>query len=246
MSGLYRDEAVVLRTYKLGEADRIVVLATAGHGKVRAVAKGVRKTSSRFGARLEPLSHVALQLYEGRNLDTITQAESIDTFRAIRDDLDRYASAMGVLEVVDQISMEREVDERRFAMLVGVLRTIAANANPLVVPAFYLKVLAHEGFQPEVDVCVSCGEAGTLVAMDLLVGGMLCGSCRQGRAVSPEALRLLRAVLGGGLASVLAEDPSPAVAEVAALATEAVEHHIERRLRTPGVLDHHALPGRSR
>ena len=122
-------------------------------------------------------------------------------------------------------------------MLVGVLRTIAGNDNPLVVPAFFLKVLAHEGFRPEVDVCVSCGEDEHLVAMDLLMGGMLCSSCRQGRAVSAEALRLLRAVLGGGLASVLAEPPSPAASEVAALATEAVEHHLERRLRTPGMLD---------
>jgi DNA repair protein RecO (recombination protein O) len=241
MTRLYRDEAVVLRTYKLGEADRIVVLATAGHGKVRAVAKGVRKTSSRFGARLEPLSHVALQLYEGRNLDIVTQAESIDTFRAIREDLDRYAAGIAALEVIDQLSMEREADLRRFSMLVGVLRTIAENDNPLVVPAFYLKILAHEGFQPEVDVCVSCGEDGLLVAIDLLMGGMLCQSCRQGRAVSAEALRLLRAVLGGRLGAVLAEDPSPAVAEVAALATEAVEHHLERRLRTPGLLDRSVL-----
>ncbi|MDZ7673943.1 MAG: DNA repair protein RecO [Acidimicrobiales bacterium] len=237
MSGLYRDEGVVLRTYKLGEADRIVVLATAEHGKVRAVAKGVRKTKSRFGARLEPLSHVALQLYEGRNLDTITQAESIDSFRAIREDLDRYGSAMGVLEVIDQIAMEGEVDPRRFSMLVGVLRTLAANDNPLVVPAFYLKVLAHEGFQPEVDACVQCGTADPLVAIDLFAGGMLCQACRQGRAVSGEALRLLRAVLGGGLNVVLAEEPSPAVSEVSAIATEAVEHHLERRLRTPGLLD---------
>lgn len=241
MPGLYRDEGVVLRTYKLGEADRIVVLATAEHGKVRAVAKGVRKTKSKFGSRLEPLSHVALQLYEGRNLDTITQVESIDSFRAIREDLDRYGSAVGVLEVVDQIAMEGEVDRRRYAMLVGVLRTIAENDNPLVVPAFYLKVLAHEGFQPEVDGCVSCGNGDPLVAIDLMAGGMLCQDCRQGRAVSAEALRLLRAILGGGLASVLAEDPSPAVAEVGAIATEAVEHHLERRLRTPGVLDHHRL-----
>lgn len=241
MSGLYRDEAVVLRTYKLGEADRIVVLATKANGKVRAVAKGVRKTKSRFGARLEPLSYVSLQLYEGRNLDTITQAETIDSFRAIREDLDRYGSAVGVLEVVDQIAMEREVDPRRFAMLVGVLRTIAENDNPLVVPAFYLKVLAHEGFQPEVEACVSCGTPDPLVSIDLLDGGMRCQDCRQGRAVSAEALRLLRAVLGGGLASVLAEEPSPATAEVAALATEAVEHHLERRLRTPGVLDPHRM-----
>lgn len=241
MPGLYRDEGVVLRTYKLGEADRIVVLATAEHGKVRAVAKGVRKTKSKFGSRLEPLSHVALQLYEGRNLDTITQVESIDSFRAIREDLDRYGAAVGVLEVVDQIAMEGEVDRRRYSMLVGVLRTIAQNDNPLVVPAFYLKVLAHEGFQPEVDGCVSCGNGDPLVAIDLMAGGMLCQDCRQGRAVSAEALRLLRAILGGGLASVLAEDPSPAVAEVGAIATEAVEHHLERRLRTPGVLDHHRL-----
>ena len=201
----------------------------------------MRKTKSKFGSRLEPLSHVALQLYEGRNLDTITQVESIDSFRAIREDLDRYGAAVGVLEVVDQIAMEGEVDRRRYSMLVGVLRTIAQNDNPLVVPAFYLKVLAHEGFQPEVDGCVSCGNGDPLVAIDLMAGGMLCQDCRQGRAVSAEALRLLRAILGGGLASVLAEDPSPAVAEVGAIATEAVEHHLERRLRTPGVLDHHRL-----
>ncbi|MET0159651.1 MAG: DNA repair protein RecO, partial [Acidimicrobiales bacterium] len=85
---LYREHGIVLRTYKLGEADRIVVFVTRGHGKVRAVAKGVRKTKSRFGSRLEPGSHVALQLYEGRELDIVTQAESVDHFRAIRDDLD--------------------------------------------------------------------------------------------------------------------------------------------------------------
>lgn len=237
MSGLYRDEGVVLRTYKLGEADRIVVFATAEHGKVRAVAKGVRKTSSKFGARLEPLSHVALQLYEGRNLDIVTQAESIDSFRPIREDLDRYGAALGALEVIDQLSMEGEVDARRFSMLVGVLRTIASNPNPIVLPGFFLKVLAHEGFRPEVEQCVSCGGGDPLVAIDLLAGGMLCPACRQGRAVSPEALRLLRAVLGGGLGSLLAEEPSPATSELAAIATEAVEHHIERRLRTSGLLD---------
>ncbi len=241
MAGLYRDEGVVLRTYKLGEADRIVVIATAEHGKVRAVAKGVRKTSSKFGARLEPMSHVALQLYPGRNLDIVTQAESIDTFRPIRDDLDRYVAAMSVLEVIDQVSMEGEADRRRFSMLVGVLRTLAANDNPIVVPAFFLKVLAHEGFQPEVDQCVACGDDGQLVAMDLLHGGMLCPACRQGRAVSVEALRILRAVLGGGLTTILSEEPSPAVAEVAAIATEAVEFHLERRLRTPGVLHRSVL-----
>ena len=82
---LYRDQGIGLRTYKLGEADRIVSFMTERHGKVRAVAKGVRKTKSKFGSRLEPPSHVSLQLYEGRELDIVTQAESVDHFRAIRD-----------------------------------------------------------------------------------------------------------------------------------------------------------------
>lgn len=236
-SRYYRDQGVVLRTYKFGEADRIVVFATPGHGKVRAVAKGVRKTKSKFGSRLEPLSYVDLQFYEGRNLDIVTQVDSIESFGPIRDDLDRYQAALGVLEVTDQLSQEGDVDPFRFKMLVGALRTIASNDNPLVVPAYYLKTLAHEGFQPEVDVCVTCGSDGPLVAIELLVGGMLCADCRQGRAVTPEALRLLQGIFGGRLSALLAEAPSPAIAEISALATEAMEHHIERRLRTPGMLD---------
>src|SRR5580765_3373113 len=101
---LYRDEGVVLRTYKLAESDRIVVIMTAEHGKIRAVAKGVRKTKSKFGARLEPMSHVSLLLYEGRELDIVSQAESIDHFRTLRDDLDGLTGAMLLLEAVDQIA----------------------------------------------------------------------------------------------------------------------------------------------
>src|SRR3954454_21292169 len=130
---LYRDEAVVVRTYRLGEADRIIVLFTKARGKVRAVAKGVRKTTSRFGARLEPTTHVALQLYEGRNLDTITQAETVDHFRAIRDDLDRLTRATSLLEVVDAIVQEGEDDHRVHQMLLGALRTLEAQPAPLVV-----------------------------------------------------------------------------------------------------------------
>lgn len=237
MSRLYRDDAVVLRTYKLGEADRIVVLATRAHGKVRAVAKGVRKTTSKFGARLEPLSHVAVQLYPGRSLETITQAETIDGFRSLREDLDRYGRAVTVLEVMDQLTLEGESDPRRYQMLVGVLRTLAEHDNPLVVPAFLLKLLAHEGLGLEVEQCIECGSAGPLVAVDVGGGGARCASCRHGRAVSAEAVRVLQAVLGGRLATLLREAPSPATSEVAALATEAVEQLLERRLRTPGLLD---------
>src|SRR5688500_18312086 len=129
---LSRDQAVVLRTYKLGEADRIVALATQAHGKVTAVAKGVRKTRSKSGARLEPTSHAALQLYEGRELDTVTQAEGIASFRAIRDDLDRVGKATNLLEVVDQVMQEREPNIRLYQMLVGALRALAARDAPLL------------------------------------------------------------------------------------------------------------------
>ncbi|HRA35346.1 MAG TPA: DNA repair protein RecO, partial [Acidimicrobiales bacterium] len=124
---LYRDQGIVLRTYKLGEADRIVSIITERHGKVRAVAKGVRKTKSKFGARLEPTSHVALQLYEGRELDIVTQAESIDHFRPIRDDLDRLGRAVTMLETVDQVAMEREPNPALYRMLLGALRSLAAR-----------------------------------------------------------------------------------------------------------------------
>jgi DNA repair protein RecO (recombination protein O) len=233
---VYRDSGVVLRTYRLGEADRIVVLMTAQHGKVRAVAKGVRKPKSRFGARLEPLSHVAMLLYEGRQLDIVSQADSLDHFRALREDLDRLTRAMALLEVVDQVAQEREANTRLYQMLVGALRALAAQPAPLLVPAFYWKVLAAEGMRPELDACVSCGSPGPLVAFDVGEGGVLCRTCRRGRAISDDGVALLRRLLGGDLVGVLAEPASPATHEVEVLATEAMEHHLERRLRAVTLL----------
>ena len=108
---LFRDKGVVLRTYRLGEADRIVVFLTERHGKVRAVAKGVRKTTSKFGARLEPLTHVDLLLWQGRSdLDIVNQVEVLDSFRAVREDLDRMPRGMALLEVTDQMAQERHPD----------------------------------------------------------------------------------------------------------------------------------------
>jgi DNA repair protein RecO (recombination protein O) len=235
---LYRDTGVVLRTYRLGETDRIVVLMTAHHGKVRAVAKGVRKTKSRFGGRLEPISHVSLLMYEGRQLDVINQAESIDHLRSVREDLDRLTRAVALLEVVDQVAQEGEPDPRLYQMLVGALRTLAAQPAPLLVPAFYWKVLANDGLRPELDACVSCGSPDALVAFDVDQGGVLCRTCRRGVALSPDALVLLRRILGGDLVGALAEPSSPATHEVDALAIRAMEHHLERRLRAVAMFDH--------
>ena len=231
----FRDRGVVLRTIRLGEADRIVTLVTEHHGKVRAVAKGVRRTTSKFGSRLEPLSHVALLGWQGRgDLDTINQVEVIDTFRAVREDLDRVAAGLSMLEVVDQIAQERLANPRLYAMLVGAIGALAGHHSPMVAPAFFLKVLALEGSAPVLESCVSCGEDddAVLVAFDPVEGGVLCRSCRRGRPISPDALVLLRRTLGGGLAGVLSEPRSAATDEVGALATEAVEAHLDRRLRS--------------
>jgi DNA repair protein RecO (recombination protein O) len=243
--GLYRDEGVVLRTHKLGEADRIVVLMTTGHGKVRAVAKGVRKTKSRFGGRLEPLSRASLLLYEGRQLDVITQAETLEHYPALRHDLDRLTDGLALAEAVDQVAQEGEANPALYRMLTGALRTLAGaeDRSPLLVAAFYWKLLALDGVSPVLDYCVACpsqpGEPATwtdLVSFDPVEGGALCREHRRGPVLEPGCLALIRRILGGQLAAVLHEPASPATAAASALATTALEAHLERRLRAVHLL----------
>src|ERR671914_39971 len=117
MPGLYKDEAIVLKTIKLGEADRIVTLLTRTHGKVRAVAKGVRRTKSRFGARLEPFTQVQLMIYKGRNLDTITAADILRSFDDVRTDYRCLTAAAAFVEIVEKITPEREESPSTYALL---------------------------------------------------------------------------------------------------------------------------------
>jgi len=242
MSELYRDTGVVLRTYKLRESDRIVVFHTADNGKVRAVAKGVRKTKSKFGARLEPMSHVRLLLYRGRELDIVSQAEAVEPLSPMLSSLDRASQGLAAIEAVDQLSLEREPNPQLYRMLVGVLRTIAMSPSTLNVAAFYWKLLANEGMRPELDRCVRCGETEPgvqLVSFDLNEGGVLCRSCRSGQTISPGALTILREVLGGQLVHALAREESPLTHEVSSLATRALEFHIERRLKAVAMFETH-------
>ena len=242
MSGLYRDTGVVLRTYKLRESDRIVVIHTEENGKVRAVAKGVRKTRSKFGARLEPMSHVRLLLYRGRELDIVSQADSVESLAPMLSSLDRASQGLAALEAVDQLSLEREPDPQLYRMIVGVLRTIAERPSPVNVPAFYWKLLANEGVRPRLDSCIRCDRCEPdvqLVAFDLNEGGVLCRDHRSGQALSAGALALMRDILDGRLVRALAEEESPVTHEVSALATHALEYHIERRLRAVAMFEAH-------
>jgi DNA repair protein RecO (recombination protein O) len=238
-SHLYHDTGVVLRTYKLGEADRIVVLLTEHHGKVRAVAKGVRRTKSKFGARLEPMSHVKLLMSQGRDLDVVSQADAVETLAPMLADLDHVTAGMAVLEAAEQMTLDREPVPHLYRMVVGVLRTIAERNGPLVVPSFYWKLLSAEGVRPELDACVRCGEEGPLVAFDMEHGGVLCRTCRTGASLSDDALELMRMILGGRLNDALAVPASKVTHEVAGHATRALEHHLERRLRTIAMFERH-------
>lgn len=230
---LYRDTAIVLRTYKLGEADRIVVLITRRRGKVRTVAKGVRKTRSKFGSRLEPGSHIDVQLHEGRGeLDIVTQVETIANHRRTREHLGRLSHASALLEAVDQIALDREPNPRLFDMLAGGLRTIEDDDPALVVGAFFLKLLANEGVEPELSACIECHSTEGPFVWAVDAGGVRCRSCGTGRVISDEALTVSRAVLGGGLKTALTLPESPVVHEVEDFAARSLEAHLERRLRS--------------
>jgi DNA repair protein RecO (recombination protein O) len=241
MSGLYRDEGIVLRTIKLGEADRIVTFVSLGHGKVRAVAKGIRKTTSKFGARLEPTSRVAFQCYRGRELDVVTQVETLEAHRHLREEYALLTHAVPMLEAVDQVAQEHEANPALYRMLSGALRTLGERRSPLVTPAFFWKLLSLEGVHPMLDGCARCGLDGDdveLVAFDLDEGGVLCRPCARGagRGLSPDALDLLRRMLGGGLNGALAQSVDHASHEVEHLGIRALEHHVERRLRSTALL----------
>ena len=236
---LYRDRAVVIRTYKLGEADRIVVLITRDNGRVRAVVKGARKTLSRLGAPLEPLRHVDLQLHRGRgDLDTVTGVQSVDAWPNLRSDLDRLGMALTVAEAAEQASIDRRGDPQLYEMLRGALAELDRCNSPLLLAAFLLKVLEHEGVAPQLNRCEAepdC-QLGEPVALDISLGAVVCEQHRRGRKTSPAALGVLRAILSGGLRTALEVDRSRTTQEVDALVNAMWEFRMERRLRSRNML----------
>jgi DNA repair protein RecO (recombination protein O) len=238
----YKEQGVVLRSIKLGEADKIVTIMTQGSGKVRAVAKGIRKTTSRFGARLEPFTHANLMLYRGRGaLDTVTQAEIIAPHAQIRSDLSLFAAGETMLEAVDKVAEEHERNTRVVLLLLSGLRAIDARpADPAAVAeSFLLKLLSLSGFHPSLTACAACGAPEpTLFASGL--GGAVCHRCAESsaRAVSPEALAELARLAATDLTEVgdhLAADERVRK-ESRRLLYGFAEYHFERRMRSVPML----------
>jgi DNA repair protein RecO (recombination protein O) len=206
----YRDDGIVLRTQQLGEADRIITVLGRSTGRVRAVAKGVRRTKSRFGARLEPFTHVDLMLHPGRSLDVITQAEVIRPYgQPLAGDYPRYTAGVAMLETAERFTpVEKEPALRQLLLLIGGLRTLGAGQHDprLVLDAFLLRSLAVAGYAPALEECARCGaqENGTagerrLPAFAIPAGGMVCASCRPPGAASPApaTVALMLALLRG-------------------------------------------------
>ncbi|MEA2451674.1 MAG: repair protein RecO [Actinomycetota bacterium] len=234
MPGIYKDEAVVLKTIKLGEADRIVTLMTRQNGKVRAVVKGVRKTKSRFGARLEPFTRVDLMLYRGRkDLDTITSADIITSFDGLRKDYMKVTSAAALADIVDKITPDRERAFSTYALLIGGLEALADDKGGTVVPAFLVKLLSVCGYHPELTACAGCGASGLLGGFSPALGGVLCEDCYEedeaAMRMPPERIALLSRLLSSEFGEPASEPEAEAL--TAALRRYA-EFHLERPLRS--------------
>ncbi|WP_125777069.1 DNA repair protein RecO [Antribacter gilvus] len=200
---LYRDDAIVLRTHKLGEADRIVTFLTRENGKVRAVGKGVRRTSSRFGARLEPFMVVDVQLHVGRNLDTVTQVETVGPYaRAICEDYGLYTAGAAMLEAADRlVEAEREPAVQQYWLLAGALRALSERHHDsgLVLDSYLLRAFSVAGWAPSFTDCARCGEPGPHRALNVAQGGAVCPRCRPPGSTAPaaETFVLLAALLAG-------------------------------------------------
>ena len=232
---LYRDEGVVLRVQKLGEADRIVTVLTRGHGRVRAVAKGVRRTRSRFGATVEPFSHVDLQLYAGRNLDIVVQAEGLTPFgQELVADYARYTSATAVLETAERLTAEeREPSLRLFLLVVGALRALSERDPSLVLDAFLLRAMSVAGYAPALADCARCGTPGPHRAFSVPAGGTVCPACRPAGAASPgpAALVLMLDLLSGDWDAAEHADERTR-REASGLVAAHLQWHLERGLRS--------------
>jgi DNA repair protein RecO (recombination protein O) len=234
---LYRDEGIVLRTQKLGEADRIITLLTRHNGKVRAVAKGVRRTSSRFGARLEPFMQVDLQLATGRTFDIVTQAQTLAPFgMSITSDYARYTTGTAILETAERLAAEeREPAVQHYLLLVGALRALAEEAHDpsLVLDAYLLRGLAVAGFAPSFTDCARCGADGPHRFFSVQAGGMMCERCRPSGTVTPAAttIALLSALLTGDWDVADVSDVRSR-REASGITAAFLQWHVERGLRS--------------
>ena len=231
----FRDRAVVIRSYDFGEADRVIVLLTKHHGLVRAVAKGVRRAKSRFGSRLQLFVNLDVQLYSGRNLATITQADTIDYFGAqLIDDYDKYTAACVMLEAAERLSLDD--DPFLYELVIDTLKDLQDTKRPmLVLDTFLLLAMEHAGWAPSLFNCAQCGAPGPHHAFHPAIGGASCGNCRPPGAaeVDPETLHIMWLISHGHESnSTVAQ-----AGEAHQLIRAHLQWHLERKVNALSVMD---------
>jgi DNA repair protein RecO (recombination protein O) len=235
MPGPVRSEAVVLRSLRYGEADRILHLYTPMRGRIGAIAKGVRRTRSRFGGRLEPFSHVDLQLHEGRSdLLTVTGADMIDAHAGLRDAAAALDAAGRACDAVARMFESGEPHPEVFHLLCNELRLLADDSGHATLAnqlAFRLKLLVAAGFGPQLSACASCGEREHLAGFSGAAGGVVCEACEASAFVLDESAHsFMVEALGRPLAQA-PDAEARALRQVERAVTELAEHHGHIRLR---------------
>ncbi|MCL1923326.1 MAG: DNA repair protein RecO [Propionibacteriaceae bacterium] len=239
--GSFNDEGVVLRTHRLGEADRIITILTRHHGKLRGVAKGVRRTSSKFGARLEPFAQVDLQITEGRTLDIFSSVVSKALLgRPFLDDFPRFTAAEVMVEIADKLVPEEGAPAlQHYLLLVGALRALGegttAGVRPpsVILDSYILRAAGVAGYAPQLESCASCGAEGAHGFFSPAPGGTVCGRCRPpgAPALSEEVRAYLVALLTGDWEST-AQVPEARIAEGSGLVRAFLDWHVERGIRS--------------
>lgn len=239
--GLYRDQGIVLRGIRLGEADRILSIYTQGHGKVRAVAKGVRRAKSRFGGRLEPFTHVEVVLYRGRGeLDTVTEADIVTRFPRLRTDYAAFCAAGAMADALERATPDHERNVRYFVLLRGGLGALSEGAEDpaLCAYAFLAKLASMAGLHPTLGVCVECG-GPERVGFSFGGGGAVCSACagRSDPKASEEAIEAWTGFIEHGWDELRSETLEAGVKrEVAGLLLGFCQWQMESRFRAFGLL----------
>lgn len=234
---LYRDQAVVLRTHKLGEADRIITLLTREHGRIKAIAKGVRRTKSRFGARLEPASYVDLQLYTGRTFDTITQAEAIENYGdVLSSDYQNWTVASAILEAAERFTQaEHEPALQQYLLVVGSLKALSEKKydSSLILDAYLLRSLSVAGYAPSLTICSRCDAPGPHKFFSLQGGGSVCVTCKPSASATPSeaTLSLMADLLSGNWVTAMSSEMKNR-GEASGLIAAYLQWHLERGLRS--------------
>ncbi|WP_344987280.1 DNA repair protein RecO [Enteractinococcus fodinae] len=243
MSQSYRTRGIVLRTYKLAEADRIIVVLTAERGQIRAVAKGVRRTSSKFGSTLEPFMHTRMQLVPRRNMDIIVQTETIHPYgMMLTNDYDSFGAASAMVETAEQLTRDEDVagGTAHYQLLHGAIAALArrAAAPKMLLTSYLLRALTIAGWAPTFDECSKCGIEGPHNWLSVSLGGVVCDDCAppQTTYAPDDVVALLSALLAGNWPAIEGAQNGE-IRQATSFVAQYLQYHLEKNLQSLSVME---------